>query len=316
MKHIVTVGGGKGSYTVLSGLKTFPDVFLTALVSMADDGGSTGVLRRKWGVMPPGDVRQCLVALSGKEFLNRRVGRHKLGNILLAVMEKITGDFSRGLKILSFVFNAKGKIIPITKDAAVLCAELKGGEVITGESKIDTADLQTENGGDNLERIFYERNTILNPLGRDAILAADYIIIGPGNIYCSIIPNLIAENFQETIQASKAKIIFLVNLVNKQGHTMGWNTERYISTVEKYLGRKADFILINKGEFSGEQKERYLKDAGEEVFIKNEYGSPRVIREDLLSNKISTQNNNDSVKRSLIRHDSLKLAKVIAKIIT
>jgi len=180
MKHIVTVGGGTGSYTVLSGLKTFPDVFLTALVSMADDGGSTGVLRRKWGVMPPGDVRQCLVALSGKEFLNRRVGRHKLGNILLAVMEKITGDFSRGLKILSFVFNAKGKIIPITKDAAVLCAELKGGEVITGESKIDTADLQTENGGDNLERIFYERNTILNPLGRDAILAADYIIIGPG----------------------------------------------------------------------------------------------------------------------------------------
>ena len=100
MKHIVTVGGGTGSYTVLSGLKTFPDVFLTALVSMADDGGSTGVLRRKWGVMPPGDVRQCLVALSGKEFLNRRVGRHKLGNILLAVMEKITGDFSRGLKIL------------------------------------------------------------------------------------------------------------------------------------------------------------------------------------------------------------------------
>src|SRR3989338_717350 len=108
MKRIVTIGGGKGSYVVLSGLKNLPNISLTALVSMADDGGSTGILREKWGVMPPGDVRQCLAALSGKEFLNYKLNNgflkgHKIGNIFLAVLEKITGNFTRGLKIVSWL---------------------------------------------------------------------------------------------------------------------------------------------------------------------------------------------------------------------
>ncbi|OGI63560.1 hypothetical protein A2818_01905 [Candidatus Nomurabacteria bacterium RIFCSPHIGHO2_01_FULL_40_12] len=319
MKHIVTIGGGTGSYTVLSGLKNLENVSLTALVSMADDGGSTGVLRKKWKVMPAGDVRQCLVALSNQEFLNHRIiygfwgffKGHKVGNIFLALLEKITGDFTRGLKILSFVFNAKGKIVPMTKDEAVLQVTFRGGKQIVGENNIDTASFP-----DEVEEISYTSSVKINPEAHKAILNADYIILGPGNLYCSLIPNFIVSGFKESLKESRAKIIFIMNLVNKQGHTMNWSTKKYIDFIEKYLGKNVDFYLINKEEFLKEQRERYSADAGEEIFIKEDYEDPRIIKGDLLLNKIFIQNTDDNVKRSLIRHDSIKLAKAIAKIIS
>ncbi len=320
MKNIVTVGGGTGSYTVLSGLKNLKNVSLTALVSMADDGGSTGVLRKKWKVMPAGDVRQCLAALSGKEFLNNRytwgpLKNHKIGNVFLGVLEKITGDFNTGLKILSFLLNAKGKIVPVTLDYATLCAETMDGKIITGEDKIDTQNFQANNGKNTLKRIFYKEEVKLNPDAKRAILGAGYIVLGPGNLYCSIIPNFITEGFREAIKRSPAKIILMRNLVNRQNHTMGWGTKEHVAIIEKYLGRRVDVILINKEEFSVLQKERYMKDGGEQIFILEDLEDPRIIRSDLLSSMIFIQSKDDEVKRSLIRHDSDKLASVIDRII-
>ncbi len=270
MKNIVTVGGGTGSYIVLSGLNNLPDINLSALVSMADDGGSTGVLRRNWKVMPAGDVRQCLVALSGKEFLNSRFNSgpfkgHKVGNVLLATIEKITGDFSIGVKVISFLLGVKGKVIPITKDDAVLeISFLNNHPVVMGESAIDEMTFP-----DEVKNLYYKNSTTINQMASEAIASADYIIIGPGDYFTSTIPCLIIEGFRDALLQSKAKIIFLINLVNKPGHTAGWDTKKHIDTIEKYLGKKVDLIFINNKEFSSEQRERYLEDGGEKIFKKD-----------------------------------------------
>ena len=321
MKKIVTIGGGTGSYILLSGLKRIPSVSLSAIVTMADDGGSTGELRKKWKVMPAGDTRQCLAALAsfGGRFLNKRISYgpfagHKTGNLILAVLEKVTGDFSRGLKLTSFIFRATGKIIPITKDNAVLCLETKNG-LIEGESNIDKSNLQSTSGEDAVERIFYKKEPKLNESTTVALTSADYIIVCPGNLYCSILPNFIVNGFRDTIQKANAKIILILNLVNRQGHTMGWSTERYVSNIEKYLGKRIDFILLNNRKFTPEQEKNYLSDAGEKVFISDSFNDPRLIAVDLLSEFMPKKDLNDTVERSLIRHDSGKLSNAIEKII-
>ncbi len=315
MKQIVTIGGGSGSYVVLSGLKRIPDVYLTSLVTMADDGGSTGVLRKNWGVRPSGDARQALVALSGKEFLNHRLGSgpfkgHKTGNIIIAALEKITGDFTRGLRLASFIFGTKGKILPITGDDAVLCLRMKDA-VIEGESKIDKASLQTTPGEDSVEEIFYKTKTTLSQAARESIHKADTIIICPGNLYCSILPNFIVDGFKEAILKSPAKVILVLNLVNKEGHTMGWSARQYLSVIEKYLGKPTDYILVNNGVFTSEQRERYLAEAGEGIFIKNDLTDPRAIETDLVSHDLLQKDHTDTVERSLIRHSKEKFREAI-----
>ena len=316
MKNIVTVGGGTGSYTVLSGLKNTPDISLTALVSMADDGGSTGDLRRNWRVMPAGDVRQCLAALTGKEFLNNRVNwpffrGHKIGNIFLAILEKVTGDFERGLNILSSIFGSRGKIIPITRDDAELKISFSDGSEILGESNIDNAIFPAE-----VEKLSYVANVKLNPAASAAIFMADYLIIAPGNLFCSILPNFITDGFKETLKESRTKIIYVMNLVNKQGHTESWGEKKYLENIEKYLGKPVDFILKNSEEFSLEQIEQYSKSLEpEKIFLKKDLqGDPRIISCPLLSNQIFMHKKNDPVKHSLIRHNPDKLAECILEI--
>jgi uncharacterized cofD-like protein len=313
MKKIVTMGGGTGSYTVLSGLKNLKNVSLTALVSMADDGGSTGILRKKWGVMPPGDVRQCLAALSGKEFLNRRsklFGGHKIGNIILALLEKITGDFSRGLKIISWLLGAKGEIIPITKDDAILEISFSDDSVVVGEGNIDQKIFQSE-----VKNLSYKNKTEINPEAEKAIINADYVVIVPGNLFCSILPNFIVKGFTESIRESKAKIILIMNLTNRHGHTVNWSKAQYLNIIEKYLGKPVDYILDNNKPFSSSQIEHYKKDVGAGIFISGKLNDPRLVELPILSDTLLLQDYKDMVERSLIRHDSKKLAEAIEQVI-
>jgi uncharacterized cofD-like protein len=296
MKNIVTIGGGTGSYTVLSGLKNIPDINIVALVSMADDGGSTGILRDELGVLPPGDVRQCLVALSEHSEIVRKLMNyrfkagtlrgHSFGNIFLAALEKVTGNFIEGVEIASEILKVKGRVIPITNNKATLSILLKNGELVEGENKINHSDL--ENFG--IEKVFYKNNVKLNENAEQAMLKADYIIVGPGNYYCSIIPNLIVNGFKETILASKAKIILPVNLTNKQGHTKHWGASAYIKDIEKYLGRSVDIILMNNERPSLEQLEHYKLQEGDGVLIKDDLKDRRIIRKPLLSNLIIKNN--------------------------
>lgn len=323
MKHIVTVGGGTGSYTVLSGLKNIPDVSLTALVSMADDGGSTGVLRDELGVLPPGDVRQCLVALSEhsdivRELMNYRFNEgtltgHNFGNIFLAALEKVTGDFVKGVEVASEILKVKGSVIPVTKNKAQLSILLSDGTLIEGENKINHSDLEVV----GIKKIFYKNNVELNENARHAIEEADYIILGPGNYYCSIIPNLIVNGFKQAIKKSKAEIIFPINLTNKQGHTKNWKVSNYVQDIELYLEKSLDIILVNNEAPSKEQIEHYKLQEGDGVLVEDDLNNERIIRESLLSHTFFNYSQTDDLQdvRSFIRHDSEKLAECIKKII-
>lgn len=323
MKNIVTIGGGTGSYTVLSGLKNIPDISISALVSMADDGGSTGILRDELGVLPPGDVRQCLVALSEhseivRELMNYRfknggLSGHSFGNIFLVALEKVTGDFVKGVEIASEILKVKGKVIPITGDKAELALTLANGTTIEGENKITHANFQDI----GVKKIFYKKDVKLNENAKLAILKADYIILGPGNFYSSIIPNLIVNGFKNAISKSKAKIIFPINLTNKQGHTMHWKVRDYVRVLEQYTGKSIDIILVNNELPSKKQTEYYELKEGDGVLVINDKKDDRIIKKPLLSHAFVIQKKEDKIgnTRSFIRHDPKKLAECIAKII-
>jgi len=323
MKHIVTIGGGTGSYTVLSGLKNIPGISLTALVSMADDGGSTGVLRDELGVLPPGDVRQCLVALSEHSDIVRKLINYRFddgtlkgysfGNIFLAALEKVTGNFIDGVEVASEILKVKGRVIPVTSNQATLSILLSNGKVIEGEDKINHFDIQDS----GVKKVFYKNDVKLNKRAREAMLKAYYIILGPGNYYCSIIPNLIVDGFKDTILRSKAKIILPINLTNKQEHTKNWKVSDYIKGIETYIGKKVDIILVNNEPPSKEQIEHYRLQEGAGVLVKDDLNDPRIIRESLLSHLFVTYSKADKLQnaRSFIRHDGDKLADCVRKII-
>lgn len=326
MKKIITVGGGTGSFTVLSGLKNFPDIDLTALVSMADDGGSTGALRDELGVLPAGDVRQCLVALSehtdivrnliNYRFTDGSLKGHSFGNIFLAALEKVTGNFREGVEIASEILKVNGRVVPITGNKAELCISLNSGKSVCGENKIQDAPLQK----DGIKEIFYKESVELNPHAKDEILRADYIILGPGNYYCSIIPNLIVQGFREALLETKAKLIFPVNLTNKLGHTTDWSASEYVRDIEKYFGRPVDIIILNNEPPSPLQIKRYKMEEGEGVLVKDDLDDQndrRVVRGKLLSHIIYEKPEEDILpgERGFIRHDSAKLANILKDII-
>lgn len=321
--NIVTVGGGTGSYTILSGLKKLKHISLKALVAMADNGGSTGVLRDELGVLPPGDVRQCLVALSEhsdivRKLINYRfeegkLAGHSFGNILLAALEKVTGDFTEGVAVASEILKVNGVVIPITKDQAKLSALCKNGNVVLGQVNVEDTDFQSM----GLESVSYAGDVNLNKNAKKAILEADYIILGPGNYYSSIIPNLIVNGFKKAINESKAKIIFPINLTNKHGHTQKWKVSNYVKDVEKYLGKKVDYILVNNEAPSKEQVERYKLEEGSGVLVEDDLKDKRVIRGPLFSKTITIPHKSDErqTHRAFIRHDEDAFARVVEEII-
>ena len=321
-KNIVTIGGGTGSYTVLYGLKNLPDVSLSAIVSMADDGGSTGVLMDELGVLPAGDVRQCLVALSEhsdivRELMNYRfdegtLSGHSFGNIFLAALEKTTGDFVKGVEIASEILKVRGRVIPATNNKAELAILLSDETLIEGENKINHSEIQDI----GIKKIFYKNDVELNDHAKHALTDADYIILGPGNYYCSLVPNLIVNGFKEAISKSKGKIIFPVNLTNKHGHTKNWKVSNYVKDIESYLGKPLDIILVNSEAPSEEQIEVYKIQEGDGVFVGNDLKDKRIVREALLSHTIIKFHKADKIQnfRSFIRHDSAKLARCIKDI--
>jgi uncharacterized cofD-like protein len=320
MKKIVTVGGGTGSYTVLRGLKVFDDIEISAIVSMADDGGSTGVLRDELGVLPPGDVRQCLLALSYHDDIVRSLisyrfeegslKGHSFGNILLAALEKTAGSFAKGVEIASDILKIKGRVLPITEDAAVLMVTLRSGRVLLGENTINHGDLESLPG----IKVSFEKPVFLSSHASEALLSADLIVLGPGNFYCSLLPNLVVEGFKEAIQKSSGKIVLPMNLTNKKGHTLFYSVRTYVQEVEALLGRPVDYILCNNESPTEEQEALYQMEEGDGVLVVNDMQEDvRMLAVPLLSHDIVKQEKGDSISytRSFIRHDSKKLGEVI-----
>jgi len=323
MKNVVTIVGGTGSFVLLSGLKKHP-VHLSAIVSMADDGGSTGVLRDELGVLPPGDIRQCLVALSDssdemRQLMNYRFEHgalkgHSFGNLLLGALEKINGGFLAGLKEAVKILNVKGEVIPVTADAVNLFLDLKDGTTIKGEAAINNNSALERVG---IKRLYLKPRARANAHAIKKIKEADIIVIGPGNFYCSIIPNLLVEGITDAIRASKATVIFNCNLVNKNGHTEKFTLDDYADVINGYLGGdRIDFVTFNGKKPTSTLVQKYGKKREFLVPFAKEDRTERsykVLVTDLLSTVPQRYAKADMLAkyRAFIRHDFEKLAKII-----
>lgn len=330
-KRIVTIGGGTGSFTLLSGLKKY-SVYLSAIVSMADDGGSTGRLRDELGVLPPGDVRQCLVALSQssetmRELMNYRfesgdLKGHSFGNIFISALEKTCGSLSAGICEATEILKIQGEILPVTEDDMRLSAELENGKVLYGEDALDD-DKDLRKNGVALKKIGLQRPVRPNARALRRIGEADAIILGPGDQFGSTIPNLLVPGIAEAIEKSKAKVIFVVPLTNKKGLTSGWDVDRYVRSLEKYLGKgKIDYVIYNTKDMDSALVEQYEEQEEENSVVKfnerkNGARSYKLVQADVLHTIPAVQRKGDAlaITRSFIRHDSDKLARVILPLV-
>lgn len=263
--NIVVIGGGTGSFTLLSGLKRYTNN-LTALVNMSDDGGSTGVLRDELGVLPPGDVRQCLVALSETDYVrdlfNYRFNEgslegHSFGNLFISAVEKMTDSFEKAIEIASEVLRIKGRVVPITFSDATLVAVTKGGLRIEGEHKIGNMRID-----DTRPDLLLEPNATINPEAKRAIEEADVVVIAPGNLYGSLAPALIVDGVSDALRKTHAKVVQVVNLVTKPGQTDGFSVSDYVDEVERFCRKKevVDFVIYNTDEPTKIMREKYVKD--------------------------------------------------------
>lgn len=258
--RFVVIGGGTGSFTVLSGLKTYAKD-ITALVNMADDGGSTGQLRDELGALPPGDVRQCLVALSDtpkvRDLFNYRFEEgsfkgHAFGNLFLTALEKMAGNFAEGVELASRVLNITGRVEPITMTNVTLCAEGEDGEPIRGEYTIAHETLASR------PKIWLEPDATANPLAIDAIMNADVVVIAPGNLYGSLAPALVVPGIGEALMHTKASRVYVSNLVTKPGPTSQFKVHDFADELERLVGgRFLDYVIYNTRRPNDQLLERY-----------------------------------------------------------
>ena len=268
--RIVVIGGGTGLSTVLRGLKNH-SFDITAIVTVADDGGSSGRLRDDYDIPPPGDVRNVIAALSDVEPLveemfqyrfsnSNDLGGHSLGNLMLTALTDITGDFSYAIAEMSKVLNVHGKVIPAANKKVTLHAELEDGTFIEGESRIPAATVP-------IKRVFLTpRNVQPLPAAINAITKADVILIGPGSLYTSIIPNLLVKEIGEAVVKAKAKKIYICNLMTQRGETVSYKASQHVQAIHDHVGMPfIEAILINKDELPQTVMKSYKEENAEPV---------------------------------------------------
>lgn len=317
LKKVVVIGGGTGNFAVLRGLKRYP-LDLTAIVSMADDGGSTGILRDELGVLPPGDVRQCLVALSNSSrlmrslmnyrFENGGLGGHSFGNLFLSALEKVAGSFEKAVEEAGKILNIRGKVIPVTTHQVRLKMVLNNRSILEGEKEIYLSQ-EIDQG---YKTIYLEPHPKVNPQVIDEISNADLLVIGPGGLHTSLIPNLLVEGVCDAICRSDARKVFVVNLMNRKGQTTGYKTSHYLNELVRFLGKDVfDHILLNTQK---PPKELIAFYANEGELVANDLNDSRLIESAMLG-PLAGEAKKDFFKRNLIRHDSKKLAQELMKIV-
>ncbi len=321
--RVVVIGGGTGSFVVLSGLKRYTSN-ITALVSMADDGGSTGQLRDELGALPPGDVRQCLVALSDSprlrdlftyRFEEGSLQGHAVGNLFLTALEKMTGSFVEAVEEASRVLAIKGRVEPISLDKIHMTIVTKAGKQLKGQFVGAHADFE----GSLRPEVRLDQEAHINPAARQAILAADIIVIAPGGLYTSLAPALIVHGVQDALKEAKAPLIYVSNLVTKPGQTDGFTVSDYAFEIERFTDRYLDHVIYNNTPPSDELLEKYAHDKEYPVAFNEPQMSTAHYQAhgvDLVARKITAATNSDPIAevRSFIRHDPDKLARQIIAI--
>lgn len=316
--RVVTIGGGSGQFALLSGLRELEGIDVTAVVSMMDSGGSTGRLRDELGTLPPGDILKCVVALSphhtfARVILQKRFEKdqrlvgHNAGNMLLTMLSRYTGSFPSGVAALSEILEARGMILPVTTDQATLVAELTDGSRIFGEQAIDMPRGHQREKIRDVFLVPHHSDTIhVYPPVIDAIVKADYILVGPGDLFTSIIPNLIVPGVADALRASRAGVVYIMNLMTKYGETHNFGATDFVERLEAYLGKKVDGVIYNSRPPEEEICGMYRAQKSECVFLDpgNSFWAERkVFAGDLLE-----------TDGAVLRHHPRKLAALLQSI--
>jgi uncharacterized cofD-like protein len=319
-KKIVTIGGGSGHFALLSGLRELDDLDITAIVAMVDSGGSTGRLRDELGTLPPGDILKCILALSRhgdtarsillKRFAkDRRLQGHNAGNMLLTMLSRYTGSFPAGINALAEILDTRGTILPVTIDRATLVAELTDGSRIFGEAAIDIPDVSQRAAIRDVYLVPHHSDSIsVYPPVLDAIAKSETIIMGPGDLFTSILPNLIVPGIREALQAATAKCLFVVNIMTKFGETHNYAARDFAARLEDAMGRRLDGFIYNTRRPDNKILQRYQQQQARFVVIDErlEFWKNRTIHAaDLLD-----------TAGGIARHESKKLAALLKHLMT
>lgn len=317
-QNLVAMGGGTGLSTLLAGLKelvgtSWHDIWiesLSAIVTVSDDGGSSGRLRDELQMLPPGDIRNCMIALSEDSSLLSRLFRHRFrgdgelgghsfGNLFLAALTEVTGDFTEAIRLSSEVLASKGHIYPATISDVRLAAELDDGSIVRGETQISASKVP-------IRRLRLEPEQCLPlPQVLKAIRAADVITVGPGSLYTSILPNLLVAQVSRVIGQTSATKIFVSNLMTQPGETDGYSAREHLETVKRYAPEiHFDFVVVNSRPISDEQAELYAAEDAYQIGLDETIDSAidqttELVHADLLD------------EGEKVRHNSRRLAEVV-----
>ncbi len=302
-KKVVVIGGGHGQSAILRGIKNIENIEITTIVTVADDGGSTGRLRKHFHIPAMGDIRNVLISLAESESLlstlmeyrfesdeeeDSDVLGHNLGNLILTAMTQASGNFIESIATLSKVLNVKGKIIPASSEVITLYAKMDDGTIVRGESNIP-------NINNRIQEVFYTEEVTAMPSAVEAILEADVIIFGIGSIYTSILPNLIIPKIKEALNNSKARKIYFCNAMTQPGETDGYTMEDHVDAIIKH-GAQIDVVLFAKNVIPPQSIDKYALEGSIPVRIKDQEHSYQIAQYDLLD-----------FEDYLIRHNSYKI---------
>jgi uncharacterized cofD-like protein len=321
--NVVLIGGGTGTSVVINSLKKYKDIKLSVIVSMMDDGGSNAVVRDVFGILPLSDVRKSIIAMSNyendvvfRQLFTYRFDKgeglkgHTLGNLMMIGLSNITGSEEEAIDSLVKIFNIDGDIIPVTLESTRLEALYNDGTKINGEHYIDESINNSK-----IKRLSLSKKVKANPRAIKVIKDADYIIIGPGDLYTTIIPNLLVDGMSKAIKNSKAKLIYITNLMSKTGETTGMTQKDITEEIIKHIKRDLDYILVNNGHIDPKIIKIYMETEGQHILKDNLGKKDYIIRRDLVDNEIIIKDKGDQHRRSLIRHSPEKLGKELYSIL-
>jgi uncharacterized cofD-like protein len=329
LKNIVVIGGGTGTHTILRGLKRYQkQVNLSAIVTMADSGGSTGRLRDEFGFLPVGDVRMALAALASdideheellRELFLYRFDRgnglsgHNFGNLLLVALTDILGSEEKAIEAAARVLRVQGSVVPVTTEKVNLVAKYEDGVTLVGEHSID--EPASDRIATRIVELSVTPSCTVSSRAEAVLLGADLIVLGPGDLYTSVLANCVVDGVADAVRHSAAKVVYVCNLMTKAGQTSGLGVAEHVAEITRYLDRAPDFVLVNTGILPADLLQKYAHDGEYPVVFNYESAECRIIPADMLAGATVETASGDVLKRSLIRHDPRKLARKIMDIL-